>query len=90
MKKSELIEAIAEEAEITKTEATKALDATFAVISKELAKGNKVPVAGFGTFNVSKRAAREGRNPRTGEKIKIPARKAVSFKAASALKDKVN
>ena len=56
----------------------------------ELAKGNDVAISGFGSFKVSKRAAREGRNPQTNEKIKIPARKAVTFKAGSALKDIVN
>lgn len=90
MKKSELIEAIAEKAGLTKVEAGKALDATFEVIANELEKGEKVPVAGFGTFKLSSRAAREGRNPKTGETIKIAASTSVSFKAGTALKDKVN
>ncbi len=90
MKKAELIEAIAEKAGLTKADATRALEATFEVITKALKKGEKVPVAGFGTFNVSKRKAREGRNPQTGETVKIPARKAVSFKAGTALKEAVN
>ena len=90
MKKSELIEAIAEKAGLTKVEAGKALDATFAVIANELEKGEKVPVAGFGTFKLSSRAAREGRNPKTGETIKIAASTSVSFKAGTALKEKVN
>ena len=83
MKKVDLVEAIAEDA-------TKAFDATFKVIKNALANGDKVPVAGFGTFDVSKRAAREGRNPRTGETVTIAARNAVTFKAGSALKDAVN
>ena len=90
MKKVDLVEAIAEEAGLTKADATKAFDATFKVIKNALANGYKVPVAGFGTFDVSKRAAREGRNPRTGETVTIAARNAVTFKAGSALKDAVN
>ena len=90
MKKAELVEAVAKAAGLTKADATRAIDATFETIKKALAKGNKVPVAGFGTFAVSKRAAREGRNPRTGEVVKISARKAVTFKAGTALKDAVN
>ena len=90
MKKSELIEDIAEKAGLTKVEAGKALDATFEVIANQLEKGEKVPVAGFGTFKLSSRAAREGRNPKTGETIKIAASTSVSFKAGTALKDKVN
>ena len=90
MKKSELVEAVAKAAGLTKADATRAIDATFATITGELKKGHKVPVAGFGTFNVSKRAARTGRNPQTGATVKIAARKAVSFKAGSALKETVN
>ena len=90
MKKSELIEAIAEKAGLTKVEAGKALDAPFEVIANQLEKGEKVPVAGFGTFKLSSRAAREGRNPKTGETIKIAASTSVSFKAGTALKEKVN
>ena len=90
MKKSELVEAVATAAGLTKADATRAIDATFATITGALKKGNKVPVAGFGTFGVSKRAAREGRNPRTGETVKIAARKAVTFKAGTALKEAVN
>ncbi len=90
MKKVELVEAVAEAAGLTKTDATKAIDATFAAITEALVKGDKVPLVGFGTFDVSKRAAREGRNPRTGEKVTIAARKAVTFKAGTALKDAVN
>ena len=90
MKKAELVEAIAEKTGLTKADATRALEATFEVITKALKKGERVPVAGFGTFNVSKRNAREGRNPQTGATVKIPARKAVSFKAGTALKEAVN
>ena len=90
MKKVELVEAVAERAGLTKTDATKAIDATLAAITAALKKGDKVPLVGFGTFAVTKRAARDGRNPRTGEVVKIPARKAVTFKAGSALKDSVN
>ncbi len=90
MKKVELVEAVAQSAGLTKTDATKAIDATFAAITGALKKGDRVPVVGFGTFAVTKRAAREGRNPRTGETVKIAARKAVTFKAGSALKDAVN
>jgi nucleoid DNA-binding protein len=90
MKKAELVEAIAEKTGLTKADANRALEATFEVITKALKKGERVPVAGFGTFNVSKRKAREGRNPQTGATVKIPARKAVTFKAGTALKDAVN
>ena len=90
MKKVELVEAVAEETGLTKADATKAIDATFKAISNALANGDKVPLVGFGTFDVSERAAREGRNPRTGETVKIAARNAVTFKAGSALKDAVN
>ncbi len=90
MKKADLVEAIANKTGLTKADSTRALDATFEAITKALKKGERVPVAGFGTFNVSKRKAREGRNPQTGAKVKIPARKAVTFKAGAALKDAVN
>ena len=90
MKKAELVEAIATKTGLTKADANRALEATFEVITKALKKGERVPVAGFGTFNVSKRKAREGRNPQTGAKVKIPARKAVTFKAGTALKEAVN
>ena len=90
MKKVELVEAVAEKAGLTKVDATKAIDATFAAITEALVKGDKVPLVGFGTFDVSERKAREGRNPRTGETVTIAARKAVTFKAGSALKDAVN
>ena len=90
MKKVELVEAVAKTTGLTKADSTRAIDATFAAITGALKKGDKVPLFGFGTFAVSKRAAREGRNPRTGEVVKIAARKAVTFKAGSALKDAVN
>ena len=90
MKKVELVEAVATATGLTKADSARAIDATFAAITGALAKGDKVPLVGFGTFGVSKRAAREGRNPRTGETVKIAARNAVTFKAGSALKDSVN
>ena len=90
MKKVELVEAVANATGLTKADATRAIDATFAAITGALVKGDKVPLVVFGTFAVSERAAREGRNPRTGETVKIAARKAVTFKAGTALKDAVN
>ncbi|MBR4618323.1 MAG: HU family DNA-binding protein [Bacilli bacterium] len=90
MKKVELVEGVAAKAGLTKADATRATEAVFEVITGALVKGDKVPVVGFGTFGVSKRAAREGHNPRTGEKVRIPARKAPVFKAGSALKEAVN
>ena len=90
MKKVELVEGIAKKVGMTKAEAARALDATFEVIAEALDKGDRVPLVGFGTFGVSKRGARTARNPRTGENIKIPARKAVVFKAGTALKNRVN
>ncbi len=90
MKKVELVEAVAETAGLTKSDASKAVDAFCSTITDALKKGDKVPLVGFGTFAVSERAAREGRNPRTGETVTIPARKAVTFKAGTALKDAVN
>ena len=90
MSKTELVEFIAAKAGVSKAEAGRALDATFEVIAEALEKGDKVPLVGFGTFGTSKRGARTARNPRTGETIKIPARKAVVFKAGTALKNRVN
>ncbi|MBQ3435679.1 MAG: HU family DNA-binding protein [Bacilli bacterium] len=90
MKKVELVEAVAKKTGLTKADANRALDATLAAITGALAKGDSVPLVGFGTFKTAKRAAREGRNPRTGETVKIAARTAVTFKAGSALKDAVN
>ena len=81
MKKSEMISVIAEKTGVSKSEAEKVFNATFDMFKEELAKGEKVSVAGFGTFKISERAAREGRNPLTGEKLQIAASKSVSFKA---------
>ena len=90
MNKNDLIASVADAAEISKADATKAVDAVLSSIAKSLKKGDEVRLVGFGTFSVSKRAATEGRNPRTGEKIKIPASKQPKFKAGKALKDAVN
>lgn len=90
MKKVELVEAVATKAGLTKADAARAVDATFEVITGALAKGDKVPLVGFGTFAVSKRAARTGRNPQTGAVVNIAARNAVTFKAGAALKVSVN
>lgn len=90
MNKTELVAAIAENAELSKKDAEKALKAFTDVVSDELKKGEKVQLVGFGTFEVSQRAAREGRNPQSGAVMKIPASKAPKFKAGKALKDMVN
>ncbi|MEZ5445093.1 MAG: HU family DNA-binding protein [Gammaproteobacteria bacterium] len=90
MNKADLIEKIAEAADVSKATATRALDATLESITKELKKGQVVTLVGFGTFTVRKRAARTGRNPRTGETLKIKAAKIPGFKAGKALKDAVN
>lgn len=90
MKKSEIVDALAEKAGLTKSDAGKAYDALIEVFTEELKKGNKISIVGFGTFAVSERAAREGRNPRTGETVQIAARRAVTFKPGAALKDAVN
>ncbi len=90
MNKSELISSVAEAAGITKAAATKAVDGVFEAITGSLKKGAEVRLVGFGTFHVAKRAATEGRNPRTGEKIKIPASRQPKFRAGKALKDAVN
>lgn len=90
MKKSEMIEAIANSTGVTKADAEKVFNATFDLFKDELSKGEKVSVAGFGVFKISERAARDGRNPQTGETIKIAASKSVSFKAGTALKEEVN
>jgi DNA-binding protein HU-beta len=89
MTKAELIDAMAEGADITKAAAALALDAYVAAVTKELKKGGKVGLVGFGTFSVSKRKAREGRNPQTGTTIKIPAKKVVKFKAGKELASKI-
>lgn len=90
MTKSELIDAIAAGADLSKAAAGKALDATLAAITKALKNGDSVSLIGFGTFAVKARAARTGRNPRTGQTIQIKATNVPSFKAGKALKDSVN
>ncbi|HMB37724.1 MAG TPA: HU family DNA-binding protein [Wenzhouxiangellaceae bacterium] len=89
MNKTELTEAVAEQAGLTKADAGRALDAMIGAISKTLKKGDTVSLIGFGTFSVKKRAARTGRNPATGETIKIKASKTPSFKAGKAFKDAI-
>ena len=90
MNKTELVAAIAEKAELSKKDAEKAVKAFVEVVSSTMASGEKVQVVGFGTFEVSERAARTGRNPRTNKPMKIKASKAPKFKAGKALKDAVN
>ena len=90
MNKAELIERIAASADLSKASAGRALDAALDAITKDLKKGNSVTLVGFGTFSVGKRSARTGRNPRTGETIRIKATKTPRFKAGKALKDAVN
>lgn len=90
MNKSELINAIAASADLSKAAAGRALDAATDAITAALKKGDTVTLIGFGTFKVTKRAARTGRNPRTGAELKIAARKAPAFSAGKALKDAVN
>ena len=90
MNKAEFVAAIAEEAGLTKKDADAAVKAFTEVVTEELKKGEKIQLTGFGTFEVSERAARSGRNPRTGETMKIKASKAPKFKAGKALKDAVN
>ena len=90
MNKTEFIAAVAEKAEISKKDSEKALKAFVDVVTEQLKAGDKVQLVGFGTFEVSERAAREGRNPQTGETMKIEASKAPKFKAGKALKDAIN
>ncbi len=90
MNKTELVAAVAEQAEISKKDAEKALKAFVDVVTEQLKAGDKVQLVGFGTFEVSERAAREGRNPQTGETMKIAASKAPKFKAGKVLKDAIN
>lgn len=90
MNKSELISAMAAEGKMTKVDAKKALDAFMSATTKSLKKGENVALVGFGSWKVSKRAARKGRNPQTGKEIKIAAKKVVRFKAGSDLATKVN
>ena len=90
MTKQELVEKMAAKSGLTKADSERALNAFQEAVTEELSKGGKVTLTGFGTYATSKREAREGRNPRTGEKVKIAARKAVTFKAGTALKEAVN
>ena len=89
MNKSDLIGKLAEDAGITKTQANDALDSFVDAVTKSLKKGDKVTLVGFGTFSVSKRAARNGRNPQTGAVIKIKAKKVAKFKAGKELSGKI-
>ena len=90
MNKTELIAAIAEKTELSRKDAEKALKAFTEVVEEELKKGEKIQLVGFGTFEVSERAAREGRNPQTGDTMQIAASKSPKFKAGKALKDAIN
>ena len=90
MNRMELVVAIAEKTELSKKDAEKALKAFTDVVAEELKKGEKIQLVGFGTFEASERAAREGRNPQTGATMKIAASKAPKFKAGKALKDALN
>ncbi len=89
MNKKELINAIAEQAELSKKDAAKAVEAFVEVVTNSLKEDDKVQLIGFGTFEVRERAAREGHNPHTGAKIQIPAAKVTAFKAGKALKDAI-
>ena len=89
MKKTEIMSALAEKTGLTKADVEKVYNATFELIKEELSKGNEMSVAGFGKFKITERAAREGRNPQTGETIKIAASKSVGFKAGKELKETV-
>ena len=90
MNKAELIDAVAAAADRPKGEASRAVEAVTQAIADELSKGGQVAIVGFGTFQVKHRAARTGRNPKTGEALQIPASNVPSFKAGKALKDAVN
>ena len=90
MNKAELVAAMAERADLSKKDAEAALKAFTDVVAEELKKGEKIQLVGFGTFEVSERAARTGRNPQTGEEMPIAASKAPKFKAGKALKDAIN
>jgi len=90
MNKGDLITKIADDAKLTKGQATDALNSVLTTIEKTLKKGDKVTLVGFGTFSISKRAARMGRNPQTGKEIKIKAKKVVKFKAGKSLSDAMN
>ena len=90
MNKAELVAAIADKADLKKADAEKAVKAFVDVVTEELKKGEKIQLVGFGTFEVTERAARIGRNPQTKKEIKIPASKAAKSKAGKALKDAIN
>ena len=90
MNKSELLDHVASSAGLSKADASKALDAVVDAIGSALSQGDGISLVGFGTFSVSERAARSGRNPRTGETIQIAASKQVRFKAGKGLKDRIN
>lgn len=90
MNKNDLVSMVADKAGLSKSDSANAVDGIFDAISDALGGGEEVRLVGFGTFTVSQRRASEGRNPRTGEKIKIPASKQPKFKAGKALKDAVN
>lgn len=90
MNKTELIASVAQKTELTKKDAEKAVKAVFDTIAEELATGGKVQVIGFGTFEIRERAAREGRNPQSGQPITIAASKSPAFKAGKGLKEQVN
>ncbi len=90
MNKSELVTAVADKAKLSKKDAERAVDAFTGAVAAGLKKGDKIQLIGFGTFEVAKRSAREGRNPQTGEKMKIKAAKIPKFKPGKALKDAVN
>ncbi|MES1943305.1 histone family protein DNA-binding protein [Salinisphaera sp. PC39] len=90
MNKSDLIDAVAAKADLSKADATRAVDGMVDAVTDALKRGDKVSLVGFGVFSVRKRAARQGRNPKTGQSITIPAGKTPGFKAGKALKDAVN
>lgn len=90
MNKSQLIDRVAQNAEITKASANRAVDAMIEAVAESLSSGDTVQLIGFGTFSVKERSARMGRNPQTGQEISIPAAKIPGFKAGKALKDAVN
>ncbi len=89
MNKTDLINAVAEKTELSKKDATKAVEAVFETVMDSLSRGEKVQLIGFGNFEVRQRAARKGRNPQTGEEIQIPASKVPAFKPGKALKEAV-
>jgi len=90
MNKNDLIERVADRADLSKADATRAVEGVFDTITETLKSGDEIRLVGFGTFAVSRRAASEGRNPRTGEKIQIPASNQPKFKAGKGLKDALN